>query len=58
MWQMFNQVTHASSVPHHLKRRGSENFIDFLNRGIKKLVLEIGGLKVKRYVNREIKSAF
>jgi hypothetical protein len=37
---------------------GPKNYVDFQNRGTKKLNLEIGGPKVHKYQNRGTKSAF
>jgi hypothetical protein len=37
---------------------GPKNYVDFQNRGTKKLNLEIGGPKVQQIQNRGIKSAF
>lgn len=45
-------------MSHHLNWQGKKKFTDFLNRGFKKLVLKIGGLKVQKYVNRGIKVHF
>jgi hypothetical protein len=44
--------------PHHENVRGLKKYVDFVNRGTKKLGLEIRGPKVQKYVNRETKSAF
>jgi len=36
------------STPHHQNRRGPKKFVDFLNRGTKKLVLENEVSKVNK----------
>jgi len=46
------------SVPHHQKRRGPKKFVDILNKGTKKLVLEMKVSKVNKIENRRIKIAF
>jgi hypothetical protein len=52
-------------VPHHQLGShiikivgGPKIYVDFHNRGTKKLALEIGGLKVQKYQNRGTKTAF
>jgi len=40
------------SLPHHPKRRGSNFFVDFPIRGMRKLVLKIGVSKVNNFKNR------
>jgi hypothetical protein len=37
---------------------GLKKYVDFVNRRTKKLVLEIGGPKVQKYVNKGTKCAF
>jgi hypothetical protein len=44
---------------HIIKLRGGpKNYVDFQNRGTKKLNLEIGGPKVQQIQNRGTKSTF
>ena len=44
--------TSLMSLPHHPKRRGSNFFVDFPIRGMRKLVLKIGVSKVNNFKNR------
>ena len=52
------QSTSLMSLSHHLKRRETKFFVDFLTRGMRKLVLNKGVSKVNNLKNREIKIAF
>jgi hypothetical protein len=52
-------------VPHHKWEchinkigGGPKKYVDFDNKGAKKLILEIGGPKLQKYQNRGTKSAF
>jgi galactose-1-phosphate uridylyltransferase len=43
------------SLPHHPKKRGANFFVDFLTRGMRKLILKKRVSKVNNFENRGIK---